>query len=44
MAYVAGMEFRFDLDFYELNLDEAEDYLKRIVTEYSDLIYVILQY
>ncbi|TNC81307.1 MAG: hypothetical protein C9356_09390 [Oleiphilus sp.] len=39
MAFVAGMEFRFDLDFHELNLNETEDYLKRVVSEYSDLIY-----
>ncbi len=33
------MEFRFDLDFNELDLNETEAYLKNVVSQYSDLIY-----
>lgn len=39
MTYIAGMEFHFDIEFSELDLQETEQYLKEIVSKYSDLIY-----
>lgn len=39
MTYLAGMEFHFDIEFSELDLQETEQYLKEIVSKYSDLIY-----
>lgn len=39
MAYIAGFHFHFELDYYELDIREAEEYLKGIVSKYSDLIF-----
>jgi hypothetical protein len=39
VALIAGVEFHFDIDFSELDLQETENYLKSIVSKYSDLIY-----
>ncbi|WP_206052636.1 hypothetical protein [Neptunomonas marina] len=39
MALIAGMEFRFELEFDEVKLEETESYLKEVVSKYSDLIY-----
>jgi len=39
MAYLAGFHFHLDLDFYVLDIREADEYLKSIVSRYSDLIF-----
>lgn len=40
MALIAGMEFHFNIDFNEIDLQETERYLKNIVSKYSNLVYV----
>jgi len=39
VAYIAGMDFHFDIEFGEIDIQETENYLKEIVSKYSDLIY-----
>ncbi|WP_157760452.1 hypothetical protein [Thiomicrorhabdus arctica] len=39
MSYISGMEFHFDLDFNEIDIEDAEQYLKKTVSKYSDVIY-----
>ena len=39
MALLAGIEFRFDLDFHEVPLQEAEQYLKGLISKYANLIF-----
>ena len=39
MALLAGIEFHFDLDLNEVQLEEAERYLEALTSKYSDLIF-----
>ncbi len=39
MALLAGIEFHFDLDFHEVPLQEAEQYLKGLTSKYANLIF-----
>ncbi len=39
MALIAGIRFRFDLSFHEIDLQSAESYLSDITSRYSDSIY-----
>lgn len=39
MALIAGIEFKFDLNFHEIDLQETEPYLSDIASKYSDIIY-----
>jgi len=39
VAHLAGMEFHFDISFSEIELEEAEYYLKQIVSKYSNIVY-----
>lgn len=39
MSLIAGIEFRFDLNFQEIDLKETESYLSDITSKYSDIIF-----
>lgn len=39
MSYISRFEFHFDLDFHEIQLDEAKQYLQEITSEYASLIF-----
>ena len=39
MALLAGIEFHFELDFHEVQLQESEDYLKGLASKYANLIF-----
>ena len=39
MALLAGLEFHFDLDFHEIQLQEAESYLEKLTSKYANLIF-----
>lgn len=39
MALIAGFDFHFDLDFYEIHIQEAESYLSGLTSKYSNIIY-----
>lgn len=39
MAYLAGIEFHFDLDFNEVPIKESENYLENLVLKYSNLVF-----
>jgi hypothetical protein len=39
VAKIAGIEFHFDLNFDEINIKEAESYLKKITSKYADIIF-----
>lgn len=39
MSLIAGIEFRFDLNFQEIDLKKTESYLSDITSKYSDIIF-----
>ncbi len=39
MSLIAGIEFQFDLNFQEIDLQETESYLSDITSKYSDIIF-----
>ena len=39
MAYIAGVEFHFDLNFHEVDIQKTESYLSGLTSKYSDIIY-----
>ena len=39
MSLIAGIEFQFDLNFQEIDLQETESYLRDITSKYSDIIF-----
>jgi hypothetical protein len=39
VSLIAGIEFRFDLNFQEIDLQETESYLRDITSKYSDIIF-----
>jgi hypothetical protein len=39
VTYLAGMEFHFDMDYQNIDLLEAESYLKDLTSKYSDLFF-----
>jgi hypothetical protein len=39
VSLIAGIEFQFDLNFQEIDLQETESYLRDITSKYSDIIF-----
>lgn len=39
MSFIAGIEYQFDLNFQEIDLQDTESYLRDVTSKYSDIIF-----